>query len=138
MPMQNKQYKYIFNFFLLLFTVPMQSLATHSMGSDMTYECMGNGSYKIRVSFYRDCSGIQAPPAVFVNASSVSCNLRDSVILFPIPGTGKDITPLCPSDTSTCHGGSYTGIQEWVYEGIITFSAQCPDWQLVYEQCCRQ
>lgn len=135
--MLNKHYNYILYFFLLLFTVPMQSFATHSMGSDMTYECMGNGSYKIRVSFYRDCSGIQAPPAVFVNASSASCNLRDSVILFPIPGTGQDITPLCPSDTSTCHGGSYTGIQEWVYEGIISFSAQCPDWQLVYEQCCR-
>jgi hypothetical protein len=103
----------------------------------MTYECLGNNTYRIRISFYRDCAGIPVQPFCRVDFSSLSCGLTDSVILFPVAGTGQDITPICPSDTTTCHGGTYTGIQEWIFEGIITLPAACTDWQMVYEQCCR-
>ena len=130
--------KIIFLFtFNFLFLLNSHVYATHSMGADISYECLGNNQYRIRVSFYRDCVGIPASPFITIDASSASCNLFQSVDLYPIPGTGQDITPLCPSELSTCHGGTFTGIQEWVYEGIITLPAQCTDWQLVYEQCCR-
>ncbi|MBL0343143.1 MAG: hypothetical protein IPP71_21105 [Bacteroidetes bacterium] len=39
--------------------------ASHAMGADLTYECMGGNTYKMRVSFYRDCIGIAAPTSVF-------------------------------------------------------------------------
>ncbi len=124
-------------FLAALLLIPHKSLATHSMGADISYECLGNNNYRLRVSFYRDCSGIPAPFAVNIDIQSVNCGIDTFAILTPIPGTGQDITPLCPSDTSTCHGGTFTGIQEWVYEGIFHFPAQCTDWNLSYSLCCR-
>src|SRR6187431_921707 len=92
----------------VLFLIPQKSFATHSMGADISYECLGNNTYNLRVSFYRDCSGIDAPMAVDVDIQSLSCNIDTFAILHPIPGTGQEITPLCPSENSTCNGGTFT------------------------------
>ena len=111
--------------------------ASHAMGADLTYECLGGNTYRIRVSFYRDCIGIAAPNNVFVNIRSNSCGQNLGITCNPIPGTGQEVTPLCPTALSSCNGGIYTGIQEWVYEGVVTLPMQCPDWTFSYNLCCR-
>jgi len=116
---------------------PKEALASHSMGADLTYECMGGNTYKVRVSFYRDCVGIAAPTSATVNIRSASCGRNLNVTCTPIPGTGQEVTPLCTTAVSTCQGGVFTGIQEWVYEGIVTLPLQCSDWVLSYQLCCR-
>jgi gliding motility-associated-like protein len=125
---------------IALFTaivLPKEASASHSMGADLTYECMGGNTYKIRVSFYRDCIGIAAPTNMVVNVRSISCGRNLSVTCNKIPGTGQEVTPLCPTALSSCNGGIYTGIQEWIYEGIITLPVQCVDWTFSYNLCCR-
>jgi len=114
-----------------------QANASHAMGADLTYECLGGNTYKVRFSFYRDCIGIPAPANVYISVRSASCNQNLGVTANPIPGTGQQVTYLCPTATSTCNGGTFTGIQEWVYEGIITLPMQCTDWQFSYSLCCR-
>ncbi|MBL7924791.1 MAG: PKD domain-containing protein [Bacteroidia bacterium] len=111
--------------------------ASHAMGADLTYECLGGNTYKVRLSFYRDCIGIPAPANIYVNIRSVSCGQNLGVTCYPIPGTGQEVTYLCPTANSTCNGGTFTGIQEWVYEGIVTIPMQCPDWLFSYSLCCR-
>ncbi|HEX5001054.1 MAG TPA: PKD domain-containing protein [Bacteroidia bacterium] len=111
--------------------------ASHSMGADLTYQCLGGNTYKIRVSFYRDCIGIAAPPSAFVNIVSASCGQSLGVTCNPVSGTGQEVTPLCSTAVSTCNGGIFTGIQEWVYEGIVTLPMQCTDWTFSYNLCCR-
>jgi gliding motility-associated-like protein len=128
---------------ILLITIVILSSATaelrasHAMGADMTYECLGSNTYKIRVSFYRDCIGVSAPGNVYVNVRSTSCNQNLGVTCNRIPGTGQEVNYLCPTAVSTCNGGTFTGIQEYVYEGIITLPAQCADWVFSYSLCCR-
>lgn len=114
-----------------------KALASHAMGADLTYECLGGNTYKVRLSFYRDCIGILAPANVYVNIKSISCGQNLGVTCQPIPGTGQQVTYLCPTAQSTCNGGTFTGIQEWVYEGIVTLPMQCTDWQFSYSLCCR-
>jgi len=114
-----------------------QAVASHAMGADLTYECLGGNTYRMRVSFYRDCIGISAPANVFVNVRSVTCGQNLGITCYPIPGTGQEVTPLCPTALSSCNGGIYTGIQEWVYEGVITLPMQCTDWVFSYNLCCR-
>jgi gliding motility-associated-like protein len=114
-----------------------KALASHAMGADLTYECLGGNTYKVRLSFYRDCIGILAPANVYVNIRSASCGQNLGVTCQPIPGTGQEVTYLCPTATSTCNGGTFTGIQEWVYEGIVTLPMQCADWEFSYSLCCR-
>ncbi len=114
-----------------------ETRASHAMGADLTYECLGGNTYRLRVSFYRDCIGISAPGTVYVSIQSASCGQNIGVTCNPIPGTGQEVTPLCPTALSSCNGGIYTGIQEWVYEGIITLPMQCTDWVFSYNLCCR-
>lgn len=54
-----------------------------------------------------------------------------------IPGTGQEISPACPNNTTTCNGGTFTGIQEYIYRGIINLPGPCVDWQFSYNLCCR-
>jgi gliding motility-associated-like protein len=114
-----------------------KATASHAMGADLTYECLGGNTYRLRVSFYRDCIGISAPNNVFVNVRSNSCGQNLGITCQPLPGTGQEVTPLCSSAVSTCNGGIFTGIQEWVYEGVITLPMQCTDWVFSYNLCCR-
>ena len=48
----------------LLFTGKHVS-ATHMMGADMSYQCLGNGKYKITAKVYRDCRGVSLSPVAF-------------------------------------------------------------------------
>lgn len=114
-----------------------EAKASHAMGADLTYQCLGGNVYKVRLSFYRDCIGIPAPLNVYVNVKSTSCGKNLGVTCNPVPGTGQEVTYLCPTSTSTCNGGTFTGIQEWVYEGVITLPNECPDWEFSYTLCCR-
>lgn len=111
--------------------------ASHTMGADLTYECLGGNTYRVTLSFYRDCIGIAAPSAPFVNVSSASCGQAIGLTCYPRPGTGQEVTPSCSSSVTTCRGGTFTGIQEWVYDGIVNLPMQCTDWVFSYNLCCR-
>ncbi len=112
------------------------AVASHSMGSDITYRCLGNNQYEVTLSFYRDCAGIPADSAAWISFSS-SCYPTGNTIIYLIPGTGREISPVCPSEVSTCNGGTFTGIQEYIYRGIITLPGPCADWTFSYNLCCR-
>ncbi|GAB4130714.1 MAG: hypothetical protein Fur0041_00150 [Bacteroidia bacterium] len=114
-----------------------EAYASHAQGADLTYTCLGGNQYRLRLSFYRDCSGSQAPGSVNIDISSVSCNQNFSTTLYPITNTGQDVTPICPSLTTVCNGGNYPGVQEWIYEGTINLPAACADWVFSFDFCCR-
>jgi gliding motility-associated-like protein len=111
--------------------------ASHSMGADLTYTCLSGNTYKLRLAFYRDCIGIAEPSNATITISSVSCGQSFDIVCTKIPGTGQEITPLCPSANSTCNGGIFTGIEEWIYEGTVVLPMQCTDWVFSFTYCCR-
>ncbi|MFZ7115670.1 MAG: PKD domain-containing protein [Bacteroidota bacterium] len=112
------------------------SQASHSMGADLTYRCLGGNSYEIELSFYRDCAGIEADSIADIFFES-SCYPSSSIQISLIPGTGQEISPACPNNTTTCNGGTFTGIQEYIYRGVINLPGPCVDWQFSYNLCCR-
>ena len=128
-------------FFILLIIAFIQSnteaYASHAQGADLTYTCLGGNQYRLRLAFYRDCAGVNAPANVQIDINSISCNQTLQATLNPIPGTGQDVTPICPSLTTVCNGGTYPGVQEWIYEGTITLPQACTDWVFSYTLCCR-
>lgn len=111
--------------------------ATHSQGSDISYTCLGGNQYLLSLSFYRDCSGINAPNTVTVNAASTSCGENLNVTLNRVAGTGQEITTICPTMATTCTTGNFPGVQEYVYEGIVNLPQQCADWVFSFSICCR-
>jgi len=123
--------------------LPLRSLASHAMGTDITYECLGSGNYKITVAFYRDCSGISAPSVIAIDYFSASCNVSSGSLidtLYLQSSVSREVSPLCPADlpNSTCHsGGTIQGVEKYVYSGTIHLPLGCPDWIVGYTECCR-
>ncbi|HPD54138.1 MAG TPA: hypothetical protein PLI08_09360, partial [Bacteroidia bacterium] len=130
-----KRLAFWFSLSLLLFSV-QRSSASHSMGSDLTYQCLGGNTYQVTLSFYRDCVGVPADGWADILIQS-SCYPAFYITLDPIPGTGQEITPICSTEVTTCSGGTYTGIQEYVYTGTVTLPGPCADWTFSYNLCCR-
>ncbi len=119
--------------------IPRKALATHLAGSDITYTCLGGNSYRIDLTFYRDCLGTSAPPSVILDFHSNSCNIHFTDALLPANGTGQEITYPCPGLTTSCDdpNSSNPGIQQYRYTGIVNFPIQCSDWIISWQYCCR-
>lgn len=115
--------------------------ATHTMGLDLTYKCLGNNQYEVNLTFYRDCNGINAPSSTTINWSGTTTSGSACSASLRLQKTGvTDITPACGGIVGTaCNGGSgIYGIEEHTYQGILTLPAGCAnDITLSYSSCCR-
>lgn len=121
----------------LSFFYSQNLLGTHAQSADITYQCINGNQFQVSVSFYRDCSGANAPNSISINTSSATCNQNFNTTLNQIPGTGIDVTPICNTLTTVCNGGNYPGVQEYIYRGIINIPMNCVDWTFSFSLCCR-
>jgi len=103
--------------------------ADHVMGSDMGYQCLGGGKYKLIIKFYRDCRGASAPPSWSLLYWYAGNNQGASTSRYSIAMTRtgiRDITPRCSTASSPCSptNTSYTGdgVEEHTYEANIDIS----------------
>lgn len=120
-----KQFISVLFFLSTLFT--FNSLkATHLMGSDITYQCLGNSRYRITLTVYRDCGGIVLGstfnmPIKCKNSAWTGSLQVSRVSITDITGIGR----TCPASfKSKCAGGSYKyGIEQHVFVGTVDLSA---------------
>ena len=131
-----KNFLFVFLVLLLGF-ITKEAYATHAAGLEITYEVdsLNPGCYTVTVKFYRDCDGISAPGTFFLNIESVSCGQFLSATASQVSFT--EISPICPGYTTTCTGGTYPGIQEYVYEAQVCLPVECNDWVISTSECCR-
>ena len=89
--------------FVLTLSLLNISKASHMMGGDMSYQCLGNGKYKITAKIYRDCRGIAfSGPSFGVFAGTNGGNGCGSSG-WSISRTGiKDVTPRCSTASAPC------------------------------------
>ncbi|MEI2759083.1 MAG: T9SS type A sorting domain-containing protein [Bacteroidia bacterium] len=123
----------------LLCMVGNTSFASHIVGLYLTYTYQGPNTYLLHLKMYRDCSGIPAPMAPMVCCSSASTGGMGSVVLDTVSPSFYQV-PLnsCATQGTTwCQGGSYFGIEEYNYEGIVTLPYAASDWVFSYTECCR-
>ena len=114
--------KILFVIALVFIVFVNQTKASHFAGSDISFKYFGGNVYKISVTFYRDCSGILAPPTLAVNAHCDSNPVYNfSVILLQIPQLTTQLNATCISNQSTCNGGNSFGVEKYVYEANATF-----------------
>jgi hypothetical protein len=111
--------------------------ATHAVGMDISYTYAGPLMDTVRVKFYRNCGSVlnpnptQAPPDIEVYYSSPSnCAASGSIIINQIANTGNEVSTgqYPPCGTSFCNGGTGYGVQEYIYEGVLTLPGACSDW----------
>jgi len=112
-----------------------QAKATHAMGADLSWDCIGPNQYRITLKLYRDCNGVNMNNTRSLNISRCGNN---STLTLNRVGTPRDITPLCPSAPRRCNGGTgQFGVEEWIYQGTVTFPAGCNNIRISHSLCCR-
>jgi hypothetical protein len=126
-----------------------QVSATHIMGGNITYQCIGNSTYKLTAEIYRDCNGIMLQSSLPLTVSSASCGQSFTVTLELIPSGPEIVTPICATETDRCNfGQGIYGIQKFTYTHIAASLGQgissppvilssCSDWIISYTNCCR-
>lgn len=111
----------------------------HVMGADISWECLGNDSFRVTTTVYRDCNGVAL--------SSTPTSLRStcgSMTLVNTKSSGKDITPICRGTQTRCASSSSSykyGFQEYKLTSIVDLSSWrksgCCGVTISWQQCCR-
>ncbi|MFN8311051.1 MAG: hypothetical protein U0T73_13905, partial [Chitinophagales bacterium] len=126
----------VLSLFILCFS--FRSSASHFMGADLTYECLGPNQYLITLAAYRDCKGVPMDNSLTIKISSVQCGVSNMTLVLNQVGPPTDVTPLCPSVQSACSGNGPYGIQKYIFQGVLNLPAGCgSDWNLSWSSCCR-
>lgn len=121
---------------LLLFAG--HSSATHIVGGEIYYECLGNDIYEVNLKVYRDCGPSNTNNTQFDNNAPLGIYRADgtlvNVVLLPFPGASQVPViinnPCLQSPPSIC-------IEEAVYTGLVTLPPIAGGYDLVYQRCCR-
>ncbi len=123
-------------FCLLLF---LEARATHFMGGEITYECISGNTYKVNLTVYKDCNGGgEFDSLLVINLDAPQCGLESSQTLVINQNYPIIITPLCTQVPDLCEepGGAF-GVEEYLYEGLVTLPDNCPRVYVSYRDCCR-
>lgn len=124
---------------LTFFLVGMGQVAhaTHAVGADLTYTCVGNNTYEVTLRFYRDCGGVAAPssPSISISGSTGCSSVSSSATLSFI--SSQEVSQVCSGTQTTCTGGSVQGTQESIYRGQIQLPSGCDSYTISFTECDR-
>lgn len=147
----NKNMKSILILISVLFFAKDSLYATHMMGADMNYYCLGDGKYKIVAKVYRDCRGVAFNfpdgKAFGGNNGNMSCGQEN--LTFTRTSI-KDISSSCSTSMNPCGSPNTAnqqgGVEEHTYEIIIDITKSpystwlangCCEINFAIGQCCR-
>ena len=127
--------------FFVLFSSTLSVNATHLLGGEISYRCLGNGNFRFRVVVFRDCSGIPF--------NQTNLNLSGPVGVNCALIAAYDVTPRGPTSTQISCTPAATfpsakgGIGKFVFEGTVDLSSlgAAPvggyTWATANIPCCR-
>ncbi len=123
----------IFHFFLLSFP----AYATHIVGGEMNYTCLGDDRYEITLTIFRDCF-YGDPNAWFDNPASIGVFDANNRLL------GQILVPLMNNDTlnPVLNGECFVAppsvcVHTTTYRAEVTLPFRAGGYQLAYQRCCR-
>lgn len=123
---------------LLLLAITLSSLlqlrASHIVGGEIFYDCLGGNSYKVTLKIYRDCNSTSPyddvlPMTVF---NGLGTQIFDFTIDIPpvvqLPVTYNN--PCVSIPTGIC-------IEEAIYTKVVNLPISTTGYTLSYQKCCR-
>lgn len=121
---------------IIILLFPLQLFASHIVGGEMYYDCLGNNQYKITLKVYRDCHSNGAlyddPLNLGIFDQGNNSLVRMEQINYPgsttIPVTFNN--PCVNAPTDIC-------VEEAIYTKTIILPANADGYLLAYERCCR-
>jgi gliding motility-associated-like protein len=126
----------------ILFLLPLLLLcfygkATHIVGGEMNYTCLGNDQYEITLTIFRDCFNGN-PNAWFDDPASIGVFDENNVLLEEILLPLMNNDTLEPVLTSECLVvPPNVCVHTTTYIAIVELPAIAGGYQLAYQRCCR-
>jgi len=129
-------YPFIIGLLVMLF--PVLSKASHIVGGEIGYRCLGNNQYEITVNVYRDCF-YGEEDAQFDDPASVGIfNARNNSILqeLQIPFVEDDTLEAVFFDDCLFVPGDVC-VHTTTYRDTVTLFPNNDGYRFVYQRCCR-
>jgi len=120
----------------LFFALQFSAKATHIVGGEIGYECLGNDQYRITLTVYRDCYNGQV---FFDNPASIGFfvdTLSTALYELKIPATTWDTLDIVLTDPCLKIPPDVC-VDVMQYSDTITLPYQSDGYTLVYQRCCR-
>lgn len=122
---------------VIFFMLPFTASATHIVGGEIGYRCLGGNQYEITLRVFRDC--FNANPTAFFDDPGIigvyaSNGLRlSNISLRPI---GND---TLRKDLDSCYTSFINSVcvHTTVYRSVITLNPRLGGYHFVYQRCCR-
>ncbi|MCF8318235.1 MAG: gliding motility-associated C-terminal domain-containing protein [Haliscomenobacter sp.] len=122
---------------VIFFMLPFTASATHIVGGEIGYRCLGGNQYEITLRVFRDC--FNADPTAFFDDPGIigvyaSNGLRlSNISLRPI---GND---TLRKDLDSCYTSFINSVcvHTTVYRSVITLNPRVGGYHFVYQRCCR-
>ncbi|MES2565726.1 MAG: PKD domain-containing protein [Bacteroidota bacterium] len=118
---------------LFIFFLSLSVRASHISGGQITYQCLGNNVYQVKLTYFWDCEG-GFNPGTSQTINVDGCGTALTVVVNQstlTPGDGVSADGLCPnSGLTTCK-------KRIEYIGNITLPSACNNWVFSIGSCCR-
>lgn len=125
-------------FILSLLTLPLQIFASHIVGGEIGYRCLGGNEYEITLDLYRDCffgrenAQFDDPASIGIFNLDDNSLFRDLRISFTVDDTLDAILndPCLFIPDDVC-------VHTTTYRATVTLPDNDVGYKLVYQRCCR-
>lgn len=138
-----KNIKITFLGLLVAFMLPSISSATHIVGGDLTYKCLGNDKYEITLTVQRDCIN-GASDAELDDPATIGIYDRFGALQVGLGISGKLFAPISSyrilnTSLDDCSLGAAEGIcvEEAIYKDIVCLPYNKLGYYVAYQRCCR-
>ncbi len=121
---------------LLVLAMPVANLlATHVVGGNITYECLGANQYEITLTFERDCiNGIAFDEVATVKIFDAGTNN----LFQELELTDPEVVNILDIVTANCRVlGEEVCVDQAIYKGVVTLPFDPSGYILSYRRCCR-
>lgn len=121
---------------VVIFLCQQQNLfATHIVGGEMTYTCLGNDEYELNLTIHRDCdSGIPwFDNSVAIGIFDAQTNTPFSTISIPLNTSINDTISADYPDSCI----SNICVHYTVYSQVVRLPPNSTGYVFVYQRCCR-
>jgi gliding motility-associated-like protein len=137
-----KGYKNVIALFLLLIGMQCFSItasANHLFGGELYYTYISGNTYNITMILYGDCGSSSAqafaglptaqPEVELYNGA----NFIQTITLQPQPGSGIDVSPVCPDEVNNTQcvniNNPIPGVKKFIYAATVTLSGTSANWK---------
>lgn len=122
----------------LFFALPAMVHATHIVGGEIGYKCLGNNQYEITLSVYRDCingaANAQFDDPAFVAIYDEQTKLLIDVLEIPYMDDDTISTMLTDPCLVVLEP---VCVHTTTYRGVVTLPYRPGGYRIAYQRCCR-